>query len=219
MAAPHVAGACALLIQWWRAQNGNQDPSPAMVKAILVNTAEDCAGGPDGNGGLLGPIPNHNQGWGRVNLSNIFRDHPVSTRGPRLYFDQDEPLTANGQERLVQIRAADPGRPVRITLTWTDAPGAANASPALANDLDLEVIESETNQVFKGNVFADGFSTTGGTFDARNNVECVYLQQPNGGYEVRVLASNLRADARPPYDTTSPWQDYALVIDNAEVIQ
>ena len=219
MAAPHVAGACALLIQWWRAQNGNQDPSPAMVKAILVNTAEDCTGGPDGKGGLLGPIPNHNQGWGRVNLSNIFRDHPVSTRGPRLYFDQDQPLTANGQERLVQIRAADPSRPVRITLTWTDAPGAANASPALANDLDLEVIELATNQVFKGNVFADGFSTTGGTFDARNNVECVYLQQPNGGYEVRVVASNLRADARPPYDTTSPWQDYALVIDNAEVIQ
>jgi hypothetical protein len=120
---------------------------------------------------------------------------------------------------LVRVHAADPGRPVRITLTWTDAPGAANASPALVNDLDLEVIELATNQVFKGNVFTDGFSTTGGAFDARNNVECVYLQQPNGGYEVRVLASNLRADARPLYDTTSPWQDYALVIDNAEVIQ
>jgi hypothetical protein len=73
--------------------------------------------------------------------------------------------------------------------------------------------------VFKGNVFADGFSTTGGAFDARNNVECVYLQLPNGEYEVRVLASSLLADARPPYDTSSPWQDYALVIDNAEVIK
>jgi hypothetical protein len=178
------------------------NPSPAMLKAILVNTAEDCAGGPDGKGGLLGPIPNHNQGWGRVNLNNIFRDHPASTRGPRLYFDQDQPLTANGQERVVRVRAADAGRPVRVTLAWTDAPGAANTSPALVNDLDLEVIEVATNQVFKGNVFANGFSTTGGAFDARNNVECVYLQLPNGQYEVRVLAANLQADARPP--TTRP---------------
>jgi subtilisin family serine protease len=219
MAAPHVAGACALLIQWWRAQNGDQIPSPAMLKAILVNAAEDCAGGPDGKGGLLGPIPNRNQGWGRINLNNIFRDHPASTRGPRLYFDQDQPLTANGQERVVWVRAADAGRPVRVTLAWTDAPGAANASPALVNDLDLEVTESATNQVFKGNVFADGFSTTGGAFDAQNNVECVYLELPNGEYEVRVLAATLRADAKPPYDTASPWQDYALVIDNAEIIQ
>jgi subtilisin family serine protease len=219
MAAPHVAGACALVIQRWRAQNGNQNPSPAMVKAILVNTAEDCAGGPDGNGGFLAPIPNNNQGWGRVNLNNIFRDHPASSRGPRLYFDQDQPLTANGQERVVWVRAPDPGRPVRVTLAWTDAPGTANASPALVNDLDLEVTELATNQVFKGNVFADGFSSTGGAFDARNNIECVYIELPNGEYEVRVLASNLRADARPPYGTASPWQDYALVIDNAEVIQ
>jgi subtilisin family serine protease len=218
MAAPHVAGACALLIQWWRTRNGNQNPSPAMVKAILVNTAEDCASGPNGNGGILRPIPNNNQGWGRVNLNNIFRDHPASTRGPRLYFDQDQPLTANGQERMVRVRVADPGRPVRITLVWTDAPGGPNASPALVNDLDLEVIEVATNQVFKGNVFANGFSATGGAFDARNNVECVYINLPNGDYEVRVLASNLRADARPPYGMASPWQDYALVIDNAQLI-
>jgi hypothetical protein len=218
-AAPLVAGACALVIQWWREQNGDQNPSPAMVKAILVNTAEDCVGGPDGNDGHLGPIPNHNQGWGRINLNNIFRDYPASNRGPRLYFDQDQPLTADGQERVVRVRAAESGRPVRVTLAWTDAPGAANAGPALKNDLDLEVTELATNLVFKGNVFDAGFSTNGGAFDERNNVECVYLQLPNGEYEVRVLAANLRADAKPPYDPASPWQDYALVIDNAEVIQ
>ncbi|MGH7129288.1 MAG: S8 family serine peptidase, partial [Planctomycetaceae bacterium] len=64
MASPHVAGACALLIQWWRVRTGGRDPSPALLKALLINGAEDLAGGPDGAGGNLANIPNNDQGWG-----------------------------------------------------------------------------------------------------------------------------------------------------------
>ena len=45
MAAPHVSGLCALLIEWWRQRTGGQTPSQAMLKALLVNGTEDCAGG------------------------------------------------------------------------------------------------------------------------------------------------------------------------------
>jgi hypothetical protein len=68
--------------------------------------------------------------------------------------------------------------------------------------------------VFKGNVFDEGFSATGGQFDTLNNVECVYIRDPRGFYEVRVIASALRGNALPPFDNTG-WQDFALVIDNA----
>jgi len=217
MAAPHVAGACALLIQWWLAQHG-VTPSAAMIKAILVNTAEDCAGGRDGRGGVLAAIPNNDQGWGRVNLNNILRGAPFTTRGPRLVFDQDAPFTVEGSERVVAVRAHHVGRPLRVTLVWTDAPGAVQAGAALVNDLDLEVTEVATGRVFKGNVFANGFSTTGGSFDNLNNVECVYVSKAEGEYEVSVIAAHLRADARPPYATQPVWQDYALVIDNAEQV-
>jgi hypothetical protein len=54
----------------------------------------------------------------------------------------------------------------------------------------------------RNNVFAGGFSVRGGAFDARNNVECVYLRAPSGTYEVRVIAARLTAAARLPGRTS-----------------
>jgi len=218
MAAPQVAGLCALLIQWHHGRSGG-NPSPALLKALLVNGAEDIAGGPDGRGGTLAPIPNNDQGWGRVSLTNIVADAPLSDRGPKLLFDQERPFRQLGEEHLYVVRPADALRALRITLVWTDPPGAVNASPALVNDLDLEVVESGTNRVFRGNVFSDGFSEPGGEFDDLNNVECVYIRQPAdaGVYEIRVVAQTLTAAALPPF-TGLAFQDYALVIDNAILV-
>jgi len=215
MAAPHVSGLCALLIEWWRNRTSGKNPSPAMLKALLINGAEDLAGGPDGNGGTLTNIPNNNQGWGRASLENIVLQAPTSDRGPKIFSDQRHAFTANGQEYLVRVAPVDTTRPMRITLVWTDAPGAANANPALVNDLDLEVTELTTGNIYRGNVFTNGFSTTGGAFDNLNNIECVYIQNPTGTYEIRAIAASIVANARPPFDMT-PWQDFALVIDNAE---
>jgi subtilisin family serine protease len=298
MACPAVSGSCALVIEWWRNTRSGQNASPALVKALLVNGAEDLAGGQNWRGlnrtsvdralwsvhagsvfrrtltytpdqvlsgntpltqvgsvagingagqwffdaptsrlfvrnlnstnpGLGGEVinardaqglpnlPNGHQGWGRVSLENILLQAPSSDRGPRIYTDQKHALTANGQEHLIQVAPVDTGRPLRVTLAWTDAAGAAGSNPALVNDLDLEVTETSTGNVFKGNVFANGFSTTGGSFDDRNNVECVYVPNPSGTYEVRVIAGAITAPARP--DLVTPWQDFALVIDNAEV--
>lgn len=295
MAAPHVSGLSALLVEWWRNRTG-QLPSAALAKALLVNTAEDIAGGPNwrrlpnawtaaganfrlsgmginpaqlaeqqtattwstmnqvasvaaianpgdwsyaagtdtitirtvsgtapmGRISALDPtplanIPNSDQGWGRVSLDNLFLTAPASDRGPRVVLDERLGFDTNGQEWTIRVAAVDPTRPLRITLSWTDAPGAAGANPALQNDLDLEVTETATGTVFRGNVFANGFSTTGGAFDTLNNTECVYIANPNGVYEVTVIAATLRADARPPFSAATPWQDFALVLDNAEV--
>jgi hypothetical protein len=214
MAAPHVTGLCALLIEWWRKKMDGKNPSPAMLKALLINGAEDLAGGPDGFTGQLLPIPNNMQGWGRVSLENIVYDHPNSDRGPKIFEDQEHTLTSVGQTHLLHIKPEDESRPLRITLVWTDAPATPNANPVLRNDLDLEVTELATRNIFKGNVFDNGFSVAGGQFDHLNNVECVYLRNPAGAYEVRVIAAALRANALPPFDNNG-LQDFALVIDNA----
>ena len=50
MAAPGVSGAAALLVQWWRQTRSGAEPSAAMVKALLVNGAEDLAGGQNWRG-------------------------------------------------------------------------------------------------------------------------------------------------------------------------
>lgn len=47
MSSPGVCGSAALLLQCWREQYGDTDPSPAMIKALLLNTTRDL--------GTLGP--------------------------------------------------------------------------------------------------------------------------------------------------------------------
>jgi hypothetical protein len=215
MASPHVAGACALLIEWWRNRSIGKSPSTALLKALLINGAVDVAGGPNRRGGNIANIPNNDQGWGRVSLENMLLQAPDSDRGPKVFMDQRHAFTANNQEYLVRVAAADIARPMRLTLVWSDAAGAAGANPALVNNLNLEVTELNTGNIFRGNVFNNGFSTTGGAFDNRNNIECVYLQNPQGTYEIRVLAQSVTQSARP--DIATPWQDFALVLDNVEV--
>jgi Mg-chelatase subunit ChlD len=214
MAAPHVSGLAALFIDWWRQTRNGKTPSPAFIKALLSATTESAEGGPGVPGGL-GTEPNNNAGWGRVSLENALLQAPASDRGPKIFLDQRHAFTATGQEYTIRVAAADETRPLRVALAWTDAPGAVGASPALVNDLDLEVRSVATGDLFRGNVFAGAFSATGGAADDLNNTEVVALQNPAGVYEVTVVAANVAASARP--DLATPWQDFALVIDNAEV--
>ncbi|HEU4448145.1 MAG TPA: S8 family serine peptidase [Nitrososphaeraceae archaeon] len=222
MAAPHVAGACALFIQLWKKRNDGKIPSLALIKAALINSAVSLVGGPSGredeNGQpiALDHIPNNDQGWGRVNLTNLLKSEGAESR---IYMDQDKPFTSTGQEHVIRVSSVEKTLPLKITMCYSDVPGATGANPALVNDLDLEVQEISTGDIYKGNVFKNGFSATGGDFDNINNVECVYIEKPSGQYEIRIIASIIEANARPPFDNSTPWQDYAVVIDNATKTQ
>jgi subtilisin family serine protease len=217
MAAPHVAGSCALFIQLWKKKNDGKIPSLALIKAALINSAVSLVGGPSGRLDEnqqpipLEHIPNNDQGWGRVNLTSLLK---ISNES-RIYMDQDKPFTASGQEHVIRVTSVDNNHPLKVTMCFSDVPGATGANPASVNDLDLEVQDLAAGDVYKGNVFENGFSTTGGDFDNINNVECLYIEKPSGQYEIRIIASNIEANARPPFDNTIPWQDYAVVIDNA----
>jgi len=199
MAAPHASGTAALLTQWWRGNNGGATPSPALVKALMVNSAVDM-------GGVAATIPNNNEGWGRVNLRQA-----IGEGRSRVYVDQTELLDNPAQTYERTYGVPEAGQPVRITLAWTDAPGAAGANPALVNNLDLEVIAD--GQTYRGNVFSGGLSTTGGSADNRNIVENVYLPAGVGVVTVRVIASTLPGDGVPNTGDATD-QDFALVCTN-----
>ncbi|RMB61618.1 S8 family serine peptidase [Tessaracoccus antarcticus] len=215
MASPHVAGNAALLIDWWRQTRNGRTPSPALVKALMISSTEPVTGGADGAGGTIAAGPNNNVGWGRVSIENALLQSPAADRGPKILVDQRQAFTAMGQEYTIRVAAADAALPLRVVLSWSDAPATIGANPALVNDLDLEVRHVPTNQVFLGNVFAGAFSSTGGVADDLNNTEAAVIQNPTGVYEVTVIAANIAASART--DIAGPWQDFALVIDNAEV--
>lgn len=203
MAAPHVSGTAALLVQHWRAQNAGATPSPAMLKALLVNGAVDMAGPP--------PVPNAIEGWGRVHLPGS-----IGLGLERVTVDQNERFDEPGEvyERSYSVPASD--QPVRVTLAWTDAPGAAGAIPALVNDLDLEVVAG--GQLYRGNVYAAGQSTTGGSADRLDNLENVFLPAGvSGQITVRVRAHALPGDGVPGVGDATD-QDFALVCSNCEAV-
>ncbi|MBX3299286.1 MAG: S8 family serine peptidase, partial [Acidobacteria bacterium] len=160
-AAPQVAGAAALFTQFWRNNNVGQNPSPAIIKAAVINTGQDMGGS-----NVTAPVPNGAEGWGRMNMKLMF-----PTAVPVKYVDQSAPFFDPGDSVTYTGTVASASQPFRVTLVWTDPPAAAQ--PALVNNLNLTVTVG--GNVYRGNVFSNGSSTTGGTSDSIDNVENVFL--------------------------------------------
>jgi hypothetical protein len=203
-AAPAVAGACALLRQYF-INHSLTPPSPAMTKACLMNSARYMTGA-GANDTLWSP----SQGMGELDLGRAFDGVP------RVLRDQvsADKFTATGQTWTFTGSIADPGKPFRVTIAWTDAPGGTFAGKALVNDLDLAVTVGGTT--YKGNVFSGAYSVAGGAFDSLNNVESVFLPAgQSNSFTVTVTAANIAANALSG-GSGSPQQDFALVIYNSE---
>ncbi|WP_218121257.1 S8 family serine peptidase [Aquimonas voraii] len=199
MASPHAAGLTVLLTEWWRSRNGGASPSPAMLKALLINGAVDI-------GGSAAPIPNNAQGWGRVHLPGS-----IGIGLESVHYDQSHVLDNAGEVFERSFGVPDTGKPVRISLAWTDAPGAAGANPSLVNNLDLEVVAGGVT--YRGNVFSNGSSVSGGSADARAVTENVYLPAGTSDVVVRVRATTLPGDGVPNSGDATD-QDFALVCSN-----
>jgi len=202
-AAPQVAGAAALFTQFWKNGHAGVNPSPALIKAAVINTAQEM----NGNITNTATIPNGNEGWGRMNMKYM-----LNTGVPMLYVDQTIVYSNPGVGQGMIGTVADPTKPVRITLVWTDPP--ATGDPALVNNLDLQV--NVNGNFYRGNVFSGGVSVTGGSGDTVNNVENVFLPAgiPAGSFfSVAVTAVTLNGDGvLGNADTTD--QHFAIVAYN-----
>ena len=206
MAGPHAAGAAAVFVQYYKSLHTNAIPSPALVKAALINSAnelDELNGGP-------GPIPNNDEGWGRITLTNIIVTNFLAA--PRYYeFVDQTTLLTNGQVFTHHTLVENSDEPLKITLAYTDAAAFPGALPALVNDLDLEVIGPD-GTLYRGNQFAgnDSFPNAPSP-DTLNNVEAVHLSEPlPGDYLVRVRARHVVEDVH--LNTAAIEQDFALVV-------
>ena len=200
-AAPAVAGGAAIIRQVFQQSIGHA-PSPAMIKAYLTNSASYM------NGVMAGDtLPGANQGWGLMSLGRALDG--VS----RLLVDQDQMISNTGQVITVQGKIADPSKPFRVTLAWTDAPGTAAASPVV-NDLDLQV-DFGGNTYF-GNHFSGAVSVAGGTADRVNNLESVWAPGgASGDFTIRIVGANIAGDGVPGNGDLTD-QDFALVVYNVQ---
>ena len=161
-AAPQVAGAAALFTQYWRNSHSGAYPNPSLIKAAVINTGQEM------NGLTTNTltIPNGNEGWGRISMK-----HMMNPGVPVYYVNEDTVYGNTGMGQVAIGTVADPTKPVRVTLVWTDPPGVSD--PALVNNLDLQV--NVGGNFYRGNVFSGGISVTGGSGDTINNVENVFL--------------------------------------------
>ncbi len=179
MATPGAAGLTALVRQYFvdgfyptgAAIPGNSFvPSSALLRATLVNSGETMSG--------AGAIPGNCQGWGRVMLDNALQ---FGSESRKLWLRDDSTGFAAGstnEDRSFTFTVAA-GQPFKATLSWTDYPSTPAANPHLNNDLDL--IVTGPGGTYRGNVFASGQSTTGGSADRRNTLEQVLLSAPSAG--------------------------------------
>ncbi len=201
-AAPAVAGAAALFTHYWQANFSAAPPSPAMVKAYLVNAARYLDS--NGSGDTL---PSNNQGYGALDLGNAFSDTP------RIVRDQEVGLHATGETNVLQGHVARGDAPFRVTLAWSDPPGPTISDPYI-NNLDLTVTVG--GETYLGNVFSGDLSVPGGVADPRNNVESVFLPAGiQGPFVITVTATNLAGDGIP-YNDDPTDQGFALVCSNCQ---
>ncbi|MER3395162.1 MAG: hypothetical protein C4318_09100 [Acidimicrobiia bacterium] len=202
--APHVSGEASLIRRWF-AKKGWKTPSPAMVKAYVIQGAVYLTGAFGG-----GNLPTNSQGFGATAFDELFTDTTIPLN------DQSYVFTQTGQTYESTAAVADPSKPLTVTLAYSDAPGNT-VGASYVNDLDLEV--EVGGKLYRGNVTAGQYSVEGGTPDPKNNVERVLLPAGQSGpVTIRVKAKNIAGDAVP--DNVDPTdQDFALVASNLSATQ
>ncbi len=202
--APAIAGLTSLVHHWVdsrleRLGDSTHALSPALMKAYLMAHPAYLTGVDAGD-----DLPSNNQGYGMPTHQLLFDD------AARVLLDQTVVFDAVGEEWTWQGSAADPARPVRIVMVYTDQAGAIGTSPQV-NDLDLEV--RADNVIYRGNNMSGAVSVRGGVFDATNNYEAVFLASGVGAIEITVGAVDIAGDGVPNTGDETD-QDFALVCYN-----
>ena len=160
-----AGGSASLAREYLREVAGINKPSASLIKATLINGAEDL-GTPN--------IPNANEGWGQIDLENSL--NPTSA-GVSLDVFQDDERELQAGFSLIYSFDLDGSKGIDITLAWSDAEASANAAQSesrLLNNLDLILIAPDGTS-YLGNHFASGVSITGGTADNLNNIERIRI--------------------------------------------
>ena len=193
MSNPLTAGAAAVVRDYYQKAHG-LNASAALVKATLINSAVDLLDeNNDGANDNDYPIPNNHEGWGLVQVDN-------ATDGSHQFVENAGISTGNTASYNYGVNS---GGFFKVSLVWSDYPSTEAASANLVNNLNLKVT-APGGQVYWGNNFSGGWSTTGGSADSVNNVENVYVQSAaSGTWTVEVIGANVPQGPQP----------FAIVVD------
>lgn len=198
MSSPSAAGVAGLLQQHYKSTTG-QFADAATMKGLLIHGADEA--GPN-------PGPDYMFGWGLINAQTS-ADLITESAANNDFNIQN--LVANpGTDILLNVDA-DGGEPLKVTIVWTDEPGAAvsqvldDLTPTLVNNLDLRISRSGTTTFpWKLNPIIPAQAATRSDNNV-DNVEQVLIPNPvaGGTYEISIS---------PPSNIVGGTQDFALII-------
>ena len=166
-AAPGISGVLAQLYQAYRELNNGVNPESSLLKACMLNTAEDY-----GNTG-----PDFSFGWGRVNALKA-----VKVLEENRYSDS---TITQGASNTHTIEIPEGIKEARIMVYWLDQEGSPSASKALVNDIDLNITNGNNTYLpwvlnSTPNASLLNSPATNG-IDHLNNMEQVTLFNPSAG--------------------------------------
>ena len=174
-AAAIVSGVAAALQQSYKINNGGNLPSSALIKAILINSANDA-----------GPARvDYQSGFGSV---NGYKAMQILVNGNYI---SGSVLPA--QELTYNLIVPANTRELKITMAWIDPPATVNAPKALVNDIDLELFYPPASQTWQPWVLSN-FPHRDSLLlpavrkrDGLNTVEQITLDNPSAGsYVIKV---------------------------------
>ncbi|MBL7923756.1 MAG: S8 family serine peptidase [Bacteroidia bacterium] len=167
-ASPGVAGIFAQLYQAYKELTGAPNPPAALIKASLLNTAEDI-----GN-----PGPDFIYGWGRVNALRALR----TLEDNRYLTDSLTQGVTNTHSITVPAGTSQ----VRVMVYWSDPGGTPAAAPALVNNINMSVADPSSTSwnpwILDPTPNVTSLSTPAVRgVDSLNNMEQVTLDNPAAG--------------------------------------
>ena len=195
MSCPGISGVMAQLYHAYKDLNQNQNPNSALMKCVLLNSANDI-----GN-----PGPDFKNGWGEVNAFQaleILEDNN--------YFSNS---ISQGLVNTHDINVPSGVKEMNVMIYWHDKEASANSSTALVNDLNMTLSDPNSNVFYpwlldptpNANILNQN-AITG--IDDLNNMEQITLLNPSTGtYTLSIDGFSI------PFGPQEYWISYQFITD------
>lgn len=179
MACPGISGTLAQLYQAYKALNSGNNPDAGLMKALIMNTADD----------LGNPGPDYIHGYGRVNARRA-----VEVLEKNQYLSN---TVTNTQNRTHNITVPAGTGKLFVMVYWSDYEASPGVSKALVNDIDMTVT-APTSTVYMPWVLNPTPNATAlnsnatRKVDTLNNAEQVTIDNPAAGtYTITVKGTSI----------------------------
>ena len=199
MACPGIAGIMGQLYQGYKELNGGVNPNSALMKSVLLNSADD----------LGNPGPDFKHGWGEVNAFQA-----IKIIENNQYINSS---ISQGGNNTHDITVPSDVIQLNIMVYWHDIEGSVNSATALVNDIDINLTNPNGITTLPwlldntANAIALNSNATYGN-DHLNNMEQITIENPiPGNYVLSVDGLTI------PFSAQEYWISYQFIKEDVEL--